>query len=167
MGSEPVICFPAVQSESEREQLADLARRIWEEHYTAIIGADQVTYMLETLQSPGAIAMQMADGRQYHFILSSSEQAGYLAFDRTSDGVFLSKLYLAREFRGQGLARQALNWLRSSTDNVPIRLTVNRFNAGSIAAYQAMGFEITGTQVQDIGQGYVMDDVVMETPSHR
>ena len=41
-------------------------------------------------------------------------------------------------------------------------LTVNRENIGSIAAYIAMGFRTVREQVTDIGEGYVMDDLVME-----
>jgi ribosomal protein S18 acetylase RimI-like enzyme len=40
-------------------------------------------------------------------------------------------------------------------------LTVNRHNTGSIAFYQHLGFKVSGTVVQDIGSGFVMDDYKM------
>lgn len=46
-------------------------------------------------------------------------------------------------------------------------LTVNRENAGSIAAYLAMGFRKVREQVTDIGEGYVMDDFIMEKAVER
>jgi diamine N-acetyltransferase len=46
-------------------------------------------------------------------------------------------------------------------------LTVNRHNAGPIAFHQRMGFTIAGTLVQDIGQGFVMDDYKMIKPIGR
>ena len=43
-----------------------------------------------------------------------------------------------------------------------IWLTVNKYNANTIAAYKKMGFETIGDGVTDIGSGYVMDDYFME-----
>jgi ribosomal protein S18 acetylase RimI-like enzyme len=43
-----------------------------------------------------------------------------------------------------------------------IWLTVNRYNENTIAVYKKKGFETIRTQVADIGEGYVMDDYVME-----
>ena len=40
-------------------------------------------------------------------------------------------------------------------------LTVNRHNAGSIAFYERMGFAVAGALVQEIGEGFVMDDYRM------
>ena len=50
---------------------------------------------------------------------------------------------------------------------VALYLTVNRENAGSIAAYLAMGFRKVREQVTDIGEGYVMDDFIMEKAVER
>ena len=41
-------------------------------------------------------------------------------------------------------------------------LTVNRGNAKAIRAYERNGFKVVRTQVTDIGNGFVMDDYVME-----
>jgi hypothetical protein len=41
-------------------------------------------------------------------------------------------------------------------------LTVNRFNRQAIAAYERRGFQMMGTVVKDIGDGFVMDDYRME-----
>jgi len=43
-----------------------------------------------------------------------------------------------------------------------ITLTVNRHNNDTIAVYKKLGFRITGSQVQDIGEDFVMDDYCME-----
>lgn len=42
------------------------ARRIWQQHFTAIIGANQVEYMLTKFQSFEAIAEQIRSGAQYY-----------------------------------------------------------------------------------------------------
>jgi RimJ/RimL family protein N-acetyltransferase len=43
-----------------------------------------------------------------------------------------------------------------------ISLTVNIHNSNSIKMYEKVGFHICGTAVQDIGNGFVMDDYKME-----
>ena len=43
-----------------------------------------------------------------------------------------------------------------------IWLTVNKYNDGSIAAYEALGMKRVRDQVADIGGGFVMDDYVYE-----
>ena len=43
-----------------------------------------------------------------------------------------------------------------------IQLTVNRFNADSIAVYQKWGFVTLREEKTPIGGGYFMDDYIME-----
>ena len=60
-----------------------------------------------------------------------------------------------------------LRLLHLRVPGVALYLTVNRENAGSIAAYLAMGFRKVREQVTDIGEGYVMDDFIMEKAVER
>ena len=79
--------------------------------------------------------------------------------------LFLSKVYLLHEARGQGRFRQMLEYLRGLCREVGARtiwLTVNRRNERAIGAYRRTGFREVRAQVTDIGGGYVMDDYVME-----
>ena len=81
------------------------------------------------------------------------------------DCMFLSKIYLQQKYRGNGYAAQAIQYLEKICcleQLHTIWLTVNKGNADSIAAYKHMGFAIARTQVADIGQGFVMDDYIME-----
>ena len=39
------------------EQIAQLAEQIWHEHYDALLGTDQVNYMVEHFQSLPAMAL--------------------------------------------------------------------------------------------------------------
>lgn len=148
-------------------QVSRLAGEIWQEHYSAILSPGQITYMLDTLQSPAAIAGQMEQGYQYYFIVQDGAPAGYIALRIDADSLFLSKLYVHRDFRRRGLARAAVGFLASlagAQRKPKIWLTVNRHNDGSIAAYHHLGFAVEREEVTDIGQDYVMDDFVMALP---
>lgn len=154
-----------VDSEQQIQLVAGLAGEIWRQHFTPIIGAAQVAYMLKHLQSPAAIREQIQQQGFYYLLETDGEAFGYLAFRDEGDGLFLSKFYIRQAERGCGHGRAALQWLeqqaRGRTAN-KIFLTVNRNNKDTITAYRAMGFSISGTQVKDIGGGFVMDDYLME-----
>ncbi len=149
-------------------EVAALAWEIWTEHYTPIIGAGQVAYMLDRFQSDEAIAADIGNrGYRYDLIRAGTRPVGYAAYraDAAKDEVFLSKLYLAERFRGKGLSRRFLARIEETarlTGCSRIRLTVNKYNSLSIQAYVALGFSVKDAVVTDIGGGYSMDDYVME-----
>ena len=159
----PAIILSA-STESDFAQIETLAREIWEEHYTAIIGVAQVAYMLEKFQSVKAMHEQIKEGYEYFMIQDTERLVGYLAFKEEAGGLFLSKVYVHASARGKGLGKAAIEFVKSEVDKrglKQIRLTVNKYNHNSIAAYLKMGFEKTKELVMDIGEGYVMDDYEM------
>ncbi|HEX5789827.1 MAG TPA: GNAT family N-acetyltransferase [Luteolibacter sp.] len=154
-----------VLSDNDIQRVVELAAICWHSHYTAIIGGEQVRYMLERFQSREAINQQIAGGRDYRLIEDDEGQShGYLAWDLHPDHLFLSKLYILPTSQRRGLARQALELLQGEQPGREIRLTVNKHNAKAIAFYQAMDFRNCGALVTDIGNGFVMDDWEMRRP---
>ncbi len=156
--------IPAVTDE-QIHQIADLARTIWHQHFTPIIGAGQVTYMLEKFQSVPALTRQISDGYHYYLLTYDGEDAGYSGIQIQADTLFLSKLYVKQEFRGRKISSAVMRFYRDfcrEKNLDKIWLTCNKDNTDTLAAYAAMGFTITDTQVTDIGSGYVMDDYILE-----
>ena len=79
--------------------------------------------------------------------------------------MFLSKIYVQNSLRGKGLGKKAMAFVEEKAKELNckgISLTVNRENLNSIKAYKKMGFVNTGTNIADIGEGFVMDDYLME-----
>lgn len=146
-------------------QTAQLAEEIWQEHYTPIIGAHQVEYMLKKFQSPAAITAQIDAGDLVYFLLCrDNSPEGYMAVQIRSTEVFLSKLYVRSTARGRGLAAKALQFVKNiAADNClrRISLTVNKNNQLALKAYEKLGFKNEGAVVNDIGEGYVMDDYIL------
>ena len=169
MSRETVEWVPVSAPEQVRE-VAALAKEIWGEHYRGLLTPGQITYMVYRFQSEEAITLQLSEGYQYRLITVGDEPAGYAAYRTEEERLFLSKLYVRKRFRRRGLARRTvdgLNRLCREQGLVALYLTVNRENAGSIAAYLAMGFRKVREQVTDIGEGYVMDDFIMEKAVER
>lgn len=156
-----------VESNNDISLVEMLANKIWHEHYLPIIGREQVTYMLGKFQSTPAIKRQIQDGANYHLVYEQNHPVGYFCYHYENDSLFLSKIYVAKEVRGKGIGKRALDFIVEQAklqSARAIRLTVNKFNLGTIAAYKQLGFETIDSIVKDIGGGFVMDDYVMEKP---
>jgi len=164
--------FMPVWSGKQVAEVSRLAREIWQEHYVPIIGQAQVDYMLEKFQSESAIADQLEGGYEYFLIQPHDQSAGYVAIvpDVSNATLLLSKIYVLKAARGQGLAKGALAFVEDLCRQrglTTIWLTVNRHNAQSIGWYSRMGFVNVGPITQDIGGGFVMDDFRMEKSTAR
>ena len=61
--------FVKVKSRNDINLVAALAREIWTEYYTPIIGGAQVEYMLENFQSEAAIAKNLGEGYHYRYYI--------------------------------------------------------------------------------------------------
>jgi ribosomal protein S18 acetylase RimI-like enzyme len=79
--------------------------------------------------------------------------------------LFLSKIYIRSSERGKGYGRKAIQFLEKSAQEKGLRkitLTVNKNNIDTIKAYEKFDFRNIGPVVQDIGNGFIMDDYGME-----
>ena len=78
---------------------------------------------------------------------------------------FISKIYLLKEHRGEGLCSATVRFykrLARERGLDALYLTVNKRNEMAIRAYKAKGFEVIDAAETDIGDGYIMDDYIME-----
>ncbi|HSV43118.1 MAG TPA: GNAT family N-acetyltransferase [Candidatus Bathyarchaeia archaeon] len=155
----------AVETTDLIQRTAWLAREIWMEHYIPIIGRPQVEYMLDRFQSADAIQEQLKTGYRYYLVCLNPDAAvGYFAVVPRHPDLFLSKFYISPSYRGQGYGRQVFLYIEELARTFQctrISLNVNKQNSVSIAIYQKMGFRILEDIVQDIGNGFVMDDYRM------
>lgn len=144
--------------------LAEVADDIWHEYFTPIIGLQQVEYMIEKFQSVKGLTKQFDNGYQYYFTVYNGKIVGYFGVQLQQDSLFLSKLYLKKDFRGKGISSQMLTYIKNMAlecGRSEIVLTVNKHNHNTIEVYKHFGFEITKEQKADIGNGFYMDDYIM------
>jgi diamine N-acetyltransferase len=155
-----------VESEEQVGLVERLASEIWREYYPTIISLAQIEYMLISLQSKDAILQQQAQGVQYRLILVNSEPLGYIAYcvDVTYQRLFISKFYLLKYARGQGLAIAVLAEIEAiafKSNIYRLDLMVNKQNHRAIHCYLKFGFVQSGEVITEIGNGFVMDDYRM------
>lgn len=154
--------------ETETEEIARLsgkAQTIVKEHYDPIIGEAQNDYMIEMFQSPAGITKQIKEGQSYYEVLQEGEIAGFIAMYPKEGKMYLNKFYLEKERRGMGCGRKMMNFVCTQAKKQgfdKVFLNVNKYNQSSIDYYKHMGFYLLREEKNPIGNGYYMDDYVLE-----
>lgn len=142
-----------------------LAREIWEEHYTKILSLEQIDYMLDLFYSGEKIKAEIDEGVSWEMLWENDKPVGYLVCKPETEKLYISKIYLKAETRGKGHGKFLLNRaieLAKQNHKKSIYLNVNKHNTGSIAFYERNGFVKIDEGIFDIGNGYVMDDFIYE-----
>lgn len=162
---EDKVNFTKVADVGSKKRTVALAGEIWTEHYTPIIGKEQVAYMLAKFQSFEAVTEHIMKGYDYYIIEEDGMDLGYLAVAARVRELYISKLYVKKEMRGRGIGRRAVVFiveLAIRGNFSVLALNVNRGNTDSIEAYKKFGFRVTREEMDSIGSGFFMDDLVME-----
>lgn len=145
--------------------LRELAEKIWRDYYPAIIGVEQVEYMLGWMYSEETITRELAEGVVWEIASLDEEAAGFFSVTDETDGhAKLNKLYLLPELHGLGLGRAMIERaceVARALGASEIFLQVNKRNERALRAYERAGFRRVKEAVFDIGGGFVMDDYVL------
>ena len=151
--------------DNQIEELADFAKEVFIDYYIDIIGYDQALYMTDKFLSNEAIKKLLDDGAIFKMIKIDNKIVAFTEYLKEDNRIFLSKLYIHKDYRHQGLGKILLNdcieYARNNSCD-SIYLTVNKNNINSINIYNHLGFKKIDSVVNDIGNNYVMDDYIME-----
>ncbi len=149
------------------ELIRELAEKSWNDAYSGILSREQIDYMLSTMYSAKEISAQMkTPDYQYFLIFDEENAAGFIGFQfhYEKNTTKLHRIYLLEECKGKGIGKKAMNFLKEkvteSSDN-RIILNVNKNNPAR-KIYELQGFTIYDEGIFDIGNGFVMDDYLME-----
>ena len=156
-------------TEKDIPLIQDLAKRSWENAYADILSKEQMKYMLDTMYSEAEISEHLKNP-DYHYYLVFDENLhsydGFLGYENHYENqtTKLHRIYLVPESKGKGLGKKTLEFLnqkvKESGDN-RIILNVNKYNSAQ-RFYESQGYNVYNAGVFDIGNGYVMDDYLME-----
>jgi diamine N-acetyltransferase len=157
-------------ADADVEQLVRLAHDIWHAHYPGIISLEQINAMLAERYSPASVRATL---HTQHWDVAwvgtppHQEMAGFAhAYADAAPSTWkLDKLYVHphQQRKGIGLALlQRAMQHAASAGAIRLILRVNRHNSGALRAYAKYGFRVYAEDVLDIGNGFVMDDFLME-----
>lgn len=146
------------------ELFSKFSSEVFIDYYTPINGIDSATYMANKFLSKENISRLINEGAICKLVMENDKPMAYMEYIKEENRVFLSKYYVHKNFRGQGIGRIMFKDLIDFTKSVnlnKIYLTVNKHNP-TFEIYKHLGFVVIDSVVTDIGSGYVMDDYIME-----
>ena len=151
---------------SDIPELCAMAEEIWKEHYYTCVDRALTDYVFELFQSEESVGRQLDEGSRYYYAVleDTEEKTGYFSIYPKENKMYLSKLYLKKRFRGRGISKEIIDFIKAEAkkeDLHEIFLNVNRKNASSIDAYKHLGFEILKEVNEPMGDGFVCEDYIM------
>ena len=145
--------------------IQNIAYVTWPIAYKRIITNEQIEFMLEKMYSQEALENHFYEGTQFLIAEVENEVVGFASFGFIKDATFkLHKLYVNPEVHKSGTGKALLKETISKVIKLggkKIELQVNRKNK-AVGFYEKMGFEIVREQDFSIGEGFYMNDYVME-----
>ena len=148
--------------------IRQLAEVVFPHTYREILSPEQLDYMMEWMYGIGSLHRQIADeGHVYQLAFDGDEPVGYVSVQPESDDVYhLQKIYVLPSRQHAGCGRQLFDAALSYAKSVhpapcSVRLNVNRQNS-AIGFYEKMGMKIVEQGDFPIGNGFYMNDYIMQ-----
>lgn len=145
----------------------ELANKIWPSAYGDILASDQLDYMLWQIYSLSSLQNQF-ENLHHNFIIAFDERVpiGFASFSpKENNNIYkLHKIYVLPQQQGTGIGKLLLNHiigLIKKSHASTLELNVNRYNKARLF-YEKLGFKIIAEEDIDIGNGYFMNDYIMQ-----
>lgn len=146
----------------------EVADVVWPVTFRPILAPEQITYMMKMMYAPEVMDSEYDSGIRFYCVFDGARAIGYLvwgACDAHPGTAKLHKCYLLPEYQGQGIGSLMLSSAKKYAAEAGyshLRLNVNRHNDKAIKAYRRNGFVTVETVDNPIGNGFFMNDYVME-----
>lgn len=144
-----------------------IAEITWGPTYLSILGQEQLDYMLKKMYNKGVLLDQLLEGHIFILAELDGKDVGFASYsiaDPENQVYKLHKLYVLPETHGKGVGKFLINEVADKVKQAggkSLQLNVNRYNNAK-DFYERAGFTIKETVDLDIGNGFFMNDYVME-----
>lgn len=150
--------------------IREIALVTWPHTFREILTPSQIEYMLNMMYSPAALQQQTAE-KGHVFLLADVDgtYGGFAAYElnyKQQPVSKLHKIYILPSMQGRQVGKALINEVaRIAREGGMQRLSlnVNRHNKAT-GFYERIGFSKTGEEDIDIGNGFFMNDAIMEMP---
>lgn len=148
--------------------IVKIAMTTWPVAYKEILSIEQLKYMLDKFYEENVLKQQMKNGQ--HFILSINNRGiftGYASYGKQrdqDDSFHLDKLYVLPEYQKNHFGIELLKYVMDDALKrgiTHLNLNVNRYNKAKLF-YERMGFTVKCPVDIPIGDGFFMNDFIME-----
>lgn len=146
--------------------IRELTFRVWPQTYASILSQAQIDYMLKMMYSEASLKKQMTEGRcQFIIVYENGNPVGFASYNEEEPRKWkLNKIYVLQNQQGKGTGKYVINYIIEEIKKLNARslfLQVNRHNNAK-TFYEKLGFTEIDFINLDIGNGYFMNDYIME-----
>ena len=148
--------------------IQSLANITWAVAYKEIITNEQKEFMLDLMYSTASLQNQLQQKHQFIVAYLENIPAAFAAYaikDTGAESIFkLHKIYVLPDQQGKGIGKSLLQFIFddiSAKGAKHLQLNVNRQNK-AIGFYKKLGFAIVAEVDVPIGNGFFMNDYVMQ-----
>jgi ribosomal protein S18 acetylase RimI-like enzyme len=150
------------------ETIQAIAKMTWPVAYNEILSKAQLDYMLDKMYSFETLSDDL-NYKEHHFYMATENDTclGFTSIEHNylkKEVTRIHKLYILPNTQGKGIGKclvDAIVNFALEQKSTSITLNVNRFNK-AVAFYEKIGFDIIGEEDIEIGNGYLMEDYMME-----
>ena len=146
--------------------IRELTSRVWPQTYASILSKEQIDYMLEMMYSPSSLEKQMKEkGCQFLIIYEEGNPVGFASYNEEVPTRWkLNKIYVLPNQQGRGTGRYLIYHIIDEIKKQnasALFLQVNKNNKAK-SFYERLGFAEVDFINLDIGNGFFMNDYIME-----
>lgn len=146
--------------------IRELTFKIWPHTYAQLLSQAQIDYMLTMMYSEAVLQKQLTeDCVTFIIIYDDQTPVAFASYNEVKPQLWkLNKIYILQSQQGKGTGKFIIDFIVSEIkmqNAKALQLQVNRQNAAQ-SFYKKLGFEIIETADFDIGNGFFMQDYIMQ-----
>lgn len=151
----------------ELHLVQSIAHQTWPNTFAEILTTEQIDYMLDWMYHKAILEKNYDDGHQFYAYFENNLAIGFMAIQVNlleGKSMKIHKLYVLPNQQGKGVGYKLIQKAIEIANNLEqknVFLNVNRFNK-AVDFYKHVGFSILKEENIEIGNGFLMEDYVME-----
>lgn len=148
--------------------IQEIAHTTWYPTFENILSKEQIGYMLEMMYSTQSLLKQIEFKKHKFYLAKDNNRVlGFISIELNYQNQSIAKIhkiYILPSAQGKGIGKVLIKKaeeLALENHQTSITLNVNRFNQ-ALNFYTRLGYENIKSEDIDIGNGYLMEDFVLE-----
>lgn len=154
-------------SHTEIKIVREIAQITWPVTFGEILSEKQIEYMLQMMYSTDILENQIEAGHEFYLYSEDKTPLAFLGIEANYKAIpqlKIHKLYVLPGQQGKGIGEQFIRFAEKRAlelEQESLILNVNRYNKAT-RFYEKLGFKNIKSEDIEIGNGYLMEDFVME-----
>lgn len=146
--------------------IRELTFRVWPQTYASILTQEQIDYMLDMMYSEASLQKQMTmEGSEFIIVYEDGNPVGFASYAEVEPKRWkLHKIYILQNQQGKGTGKFVIDHIIeeiAKKNASSLFLQVNQHNKAK-GFYEKLGFSEVDFINLDIGNGFFMNDYIME-----